>query len=61
MGQRDNGMDDIIAKLLKVIPGRSSLRGGDTTCISCAIVGSAGNLRGSKYGTLIDSQDVIIR
>ena len=43
------------------MPGKSSFRVNGSRCLTCAIVGNAGNVHGSGYGKLIDSKDIIIR
>ncbi|XP_078410900.1 CMP-N-acetylneuraminate-beta-galactosamide-alpha-2,3-sialyltransferase 2-like [Cetorhinus maximus] len=49
-------------KLFEAMP-KSKLSKTDHSCQCrrCAVVGNSGNLKGSNYGELIDSQDVVIR
>ena len=48
-------------ELFEVIPGGNPFRRLPGQCRRCAVVGGAGNLIGSGYGSLIDSKEVVIR
>lgn len=61
MHMRDVGLEGVISSLLQVVPGKHTFRVNGSECLSCAIVGNAGNLHGSGYGKLIDSKDIVIR
>ncbi|XP_064836234.1 CMP-N-acetylneuraminate-beta-galactosamide-alpha-2,3-sialyltransferase 1-like [Oncorhynchus masou masou] len=54
---------EVVEKLFQVIPDNDNLYkdAGPERCRTCAVVGNSGNLKGSRYGPLIDSSDVIIR
>ncbi|XP_041739696.1 CMP-N-acetylneuraminate-beta-galactosamide-alpha-2,3-sialyltransferase 1 isoform X2 [Coregonus clupeaformis] len=54
---------EVVEKLFQVIPDDDDLYmdAGPERCRTCAVVGNSGNLKGSRYGPLIDSSDVIIR
>ncbi|XP_024251379.1 CMP-N-acetylneuraminate-beta-galactosamide-alpha-2,3-sialyltransferase 1 isoform X1 [Oncorhynchus tshawytscha] len=54
---------EVVEKLFQVIPDNDKLYkdAGPERCRTCAVVGNSGNLKGSRYGPLIDSSDVIIR
>ncbi|XP_035613219.1 CMP-N-acetylneuraminate-beta-galactosamide-alpha-2,3-sialyltransferase 1-like [Oncorhynchus keta] len=54
---------EVVEKLFQVIPDNDNLYkdAGPERCRTCSVVGNSGNLKGSRYGPLIDSSDVIIR
>ncbi|XP_061110317.1 CMP-N-acetylneuraminate-beta-galactosamide-alpha-2,3-sialyltransferase 1-like [Conger conger] len=53
---------DVVRKLFKVVPGEGHYNdSAPNRCRTCAVVGNSGNLNGSDYGALIDSNDFIIR
>ncbi|XP_055750083.1 CMP-N-acetylneuraminate-beta-galactosamide-alpha-2,3-sialyltransferase 1-like [Salvelinus fontinalis] len=63
-GQKDPAnFGEVVEKLFQVIPDDDDLYkdAGPERCRTCAVVGNSGNLKGSRYGPLIDSSDVIIR
>ncbi|XP_071229783.1 CMP-N-acetylneuraminate-beta-galactosamide-alpha-2,3-sialyltransferase 1-like [Salvelinus alpinus] len=63
-GQKDPAnFREVVEKLFQVIPDDDDLYkdAGPERCRTCAVVGNSGNLKGSRYGPLIDSSDVIIR
>ncbi|XP_020390909.1 CMP-N-acetylneuraminate-beta-galactosamide-alpha-2,3-sialyltransferase 2-like [Rhincodon typus] len=50
------------SRLFEVMPKFNPIKNGHScNCRRCAIVGNSGNLKGSNYGQLIDSQDYVIR
>ncbi|KAM6958933.1 CMP-N-acetylneuraminate-beta-galactosamide-alpha-2,3-sialyltransferase 1-like [Aplochiton taeniatus] len=55
-------LSDVVEKLFWVIPGEQvDMNASPERCRTCAVVGNSGNLKGSHYGSLIDSNSVIIR
>ncbi|KAJ8267552.1 hypothetical protein COCON_G00127240 [Conger conger] len=53
---------EVVQRLFQVIPGEEHyMDSGPNRCRTCAVVGNSGNLKGSNYGALIDSNDYIIR
>ncbi|XP_043566915.1 CMP-N-acetylneuraminate-beta-galactosamide-alpha-2,3-sialyltransferase 2-like isoform X3 [Chiloscyllium plagiosum] len=50
------------SRLFETMPKFNSVENSRSChCRRCAIVGNSGNLKGSSYGQLIDSQDYVIR
>ncbi|KAM9824758.1 CMP-N-acetylneuraminate-beta-galactosamide-alpha-2,3-sialyltransferase 1-like [Neosynchiropus ocellatus] len=51
-----------IEELFQIFPPSPDLVGpSPDRCRTCAVVGNSGNLKGSHYGHLIDSHDIVIR
>ncbi|KAK6471705.1 CMP-N-acetylneuraminate-beta-galactosamide-alpha-2,3-sialyltransferase 2-like [Huso huso] len=58
----DVKVNEVVAEVFAVLPGTDQDMTGDPSqCRRCAVVGNSGNLRGSIYGNLIDSHDVVMR
>ncbi|XP_059899367.1 CMP-N-acetylneuraminate-beta-galactosamide-alpha-2,3-sialyltransferase 2-like [Gadus macrocephalus] len=52
----------VMKEVFSMFPGESLYRdAGPDRCRSCAVVGNSGNLKGSYYGRMIDSNDFVIR
>ncbi|KAJ3609663.1 hypothetical protein NHX12_024179 [Muraenolepis orangiensis] len=52
----------VMEEIFRLFPGESLyLDGGADRCRSCAVVGNSGNLKGSYYGRIIDSNNLVIR
>ncbi|KAJ8403066.1 hypothetical protein AAFF_G00359820 [Aldrovandia affinis] len=53
---------EVVHRLFQLVPGEERyMDSGPSRCRTCAVVGNSGNLKGSKYGPLIDSSDFVIR
>ncbi|XP_061110230.1 CMP-N-acetylneuraminate-beta-galactosamide-alpha-2,3-sialyltransferase 1-like [Conger conger] len=53
---------NVVKKLFQVFPSKEHYKdSAPNRCRTCAVVGNSGNLNGSDYGALIDSNDFIIR
>ncbi|XP_070777628.1 CMP-N-acetylneuraminate-beta-galactosamide-alpha-2,3-sialyltransferase 2-like [Enoplosus armatus] len=51
-----------VDKLFQIFPPDPGLLGrSPDRCRTCAVVGNSGNLKGSRYGPLIDFHDIVIR
>ncbi|XP_036001450.1 CMP-N-acetylneuraminate-beta-galactosamide-alpha-2,3-sialyltransferase 1-like isoform X2 [Fundulus heteroclitus] len=61
--QRDFGSyKATVHKLFELFPSVADLgKPSADSCRTCAVVGNSVNLKGSRYGPLIDFQDVVIR
>ncbi|KAL0962200.1 hypothetical protein UPYG_G00337030 [Umbra pygmaea] len=60
--QHPANLSEVVEQLFQLIPDVDQyMDAGPERCRNCAVVGNSGNLKGSHYGSLIDSSDVIIR
>ncbi|KAL4629916.1 CMP-N-acetylneuraminate-beta-galactosamide-alpha-2,3-sialyltransferase 1-like [Arapaima gigas] len=60
--QNPANFSTVVETLFKLIPNMEwFMDSGPLRCRTCAVVGNSGNLKGSNYGTRIDSNDFIIR
>ncbi|XP_061570270.1 CMP-N-acetylneuraminate-beta-galactosamide-alpha-2,3-sialyltransferase 1-like [Cololabis saira] len=52
----------VVDQLFQLIPDQDRYQdAGPDRCRTCSVVGNSGNLKGSGYGALIDSRDLVIR
>ncbi|XP_073678006.1 CMP-N-acetylneuraminate-beta-galactosamide-alpha-2,3-sialyltransferase 1 [Garra rufa] len=52
----------VVEKLFSLFPNKSQyLDASPKRCRTCAVIGNSGNLKGSRYGRLIDLYDFVIR
>nr|XP_020459944.1 CMP-N-acetylneuraminate-beta-galactosamide-alpha-2,3-sialyltransferase 2 [Monopterus albus] len=59
---KPHSIKQVLQKLFQVIPGRSSYGSWDPRrCLRCAVVGNSGNLRGARYGGIINRHNYIMR
>uniref|UniRef100_A0A667XH40 ST3 beta-galactoside alpha-2,3-sialyltransferase 1 n=1 Tax=Myripristis murdjan TaxID=586833 RepID=A0A667XH40_9TELE len=57
-----NNYTEAIDKVFQMIPDKDhNTQPSPDKCRSCAVVGNSRNLKGSHYGALIDSHDIIMR
>uniref|UniRef100_UPI00398E7729 CMP-N-acetylneuraminate-beta-galactosamide- alpha-2,3-sialyltransferase 2-like isoform X2 n=1 Tax=Pristiophorus japonicus TaxID=55135 RepID=UPI00398E7729 len=55
-------LSQVVSRLFEVVPKTAPpLATTPCWCRRCAVVGNSGNLKGSNYGKLIDSQHLVIR
>lgn len=61
--KQPKNLNDTIRELFRVVPGNVDplLEKKAVGCRRCAVVGNSGNLRGSWYGSHIDSHDFVLR
>ncbi|TNN22343.1 CMP-N-acetylneuraminate-beta-galactosamide-alpha-2,3-sialyltransferase 2 [Liparis tanakae] len=53
---------EVVDQLFRVVPDEVRYAdAGPKRCRSCSVVGNSGNLKGARYGGLIDSCDLVIR
>ena len=58
----DEPLEKALENIFDLIPTGDPYGTRDLTkCLRCAVVGNSGNLNDSKYGTLIDSHNMVIR
>uniref|UniRef100_A0A3P9HNY8 CMP-N-acetylneuraminate-beta-galactosamide-alpha-2,3-sialyltransferase 1 n=1 Tax=Oryzias latipes TaxID=8090 RepID=A0A3P9HNY8_ORYLA len=52
----------VVEELFRLIPDEGDfMDAGPQRCRTCSVVGNSGNLKGSNYGALIDTSDLVIR
>ncbi|XP_077446388.1 CMP-N-acetylneuraminate-beta-galactosamide-alpha-2,3-sialyltransferase 1-like isoform X2 [Stigmatopora argus] len=60
--KRPADFDEVVDELFRLIPDHVLYAdAGPERCRTCAVVGNSGNLRGSRYGHLIDSSHFVLR
>nr|XP_061808542.1 CMP-N-acetylneuraminate-beta-galactosamide-alpha-2,3-sialyltransferase 1-like [Nerophis lumbriciformis] len=60
--KRPANFNEVVEELFQVIPDNVLYTdAGPERCRTCAVVGNSGNLKGSRYGGLIDSNQFVIR
>ncbi|XP_058244044.1 CMP-N-acetylneuraminate-beta-galactosamide-alpha-2,3-sialyltransferase 2 [Hemibagrus wyckioides] len=59
---KPHSIQQVLQRLFQVIPGHSPYGSWDPArCLRCAVVGNSGNLRGTRYGSVIDGHTYIMR
>ncbi|XP_076862167.1 CMP-N-acetylneuraminate-beta-galactosamide-alpha-2,3-sialyltransferase 1-like [Brachyhypopomus gauderio] len=62
MEDNPSSLPVVLNRLFQTISAKENyMDAGPSRCRTCALVGNSGNLRSSRYGKLIDSNDFVIR
>lgn len=60
--KKESNYTVVVEKMFSLFPDKTQyLDASPKRCRTCAVVGNSGNLKGSRYGHLIDLHDFVIR